>query len=85
MWDGVTVKVCGTPAHSARTSTAPGGIPPGTSLSKNKWYDSCRGFKRTAFTNLRFFQLSQSEALQSVTAFQSFNLKGCFVTITNLI
>ena len=31
------------------------------------------------------FQLSQSEALKSVTAFQAFNLEECFVTITNLI
>ena len=45
----------------------------------------CRGFNRTAVDKPPIFQLSQSEALQSVTAFQSFNIEECFVTITNLI
>ena len=52
-------------------------------LGLKEW--SCRGFNRTPVDTPPIFQLSQSEALQSVTASQSLKLEKCFVTITSII
>ena len=42
-------------------------------------------FQTYGFDKLPIFELSQSEALQSVTSLQVLNLKLCFVSVSNLI
>ena len=59
-------------------------LPPGFKLSDDMGVALSR-LQTYVVDEPLIFQLSQSEALQSVTAFLSFNLEECFVTITNLI
>ena len=68
------------PVTSTKSSTTVGSV---TKRHFMAW--CCRGFNRTAVDKPLIFQLSQSEALQSVTAFQSLKLEKCFVTITSII
>ena len=44
----------------------------------------CNGFNRTPIARPPIFQLSQSEALQSVTSFQAFNLRSVLLLIQTL-